>query len=109
MKIRYNNPSKLLPMLTTLDSYIKFHEKIDHIIGSFDDNVSEIYEMENDIEQFLELAKKQKVPGIDIDEKSIYALLYTIMANTKANRSHYIALKARIEVLSDFINLAYLS
>lgn len=96
-------------MLTKLDSYIKFHKKIDYIIKSFDDNVSEIYEMENNIKQFLEIARKQNLPGIDIGEKSLYALLYTIMANTKANRSHYIALKARIEALSDFINLAYLS
>jgi hypothetical protein len=93
-------------MLTKLDSYIKFHKNIDSIIKSFDNTVSEIYEMESDIEKFLEIGGKQKVPGIDIGGKSIYALLYTIMANTKANRSHYIALKARIESLSDFINLA---
>jgi len=96
-------------MLTKLDSYIKFQENINHTIKSFDDNVSEIYDMENEIEQFLEIAKKQKVPGIDISEKSIYALLYTIMANTKANKSHYIALKARIESLNDFINLTHYS
>jgi len=96
-------------MLTKLDSYIKFQVNIDHVIKSFNNDVSEIYEMEGDIEKFLEIARKQKIPGIDIDEKSLYALLYTIMANTKANRSHYIALKARIESLNDFINLTHYS
>jgi len=109
IEIRYINPSKVLPMLTKLDSYIRFQKNIAHVIKSFNDDVSTIYEMESDIEKFLEIARKQKVPGIDIDEKSLYALLYTVMANTKANRSHYIALKARIRAMNDFINLTHYS
>lgn len=96
-------------MLTKLDSYIRFQENINQSIKSFNDDVSQIYEMEGDIEKLLEIARKQKVPGIDIGEKSLYALLYTIMANTKSTRSHYIALKAHIKVLNDFINLTHYS
>lgn len=96
-------------MLTKLESYIRFHEKIDHIIGSFDDNVSEIYKMERDIIKIIETTKRYKIPEIDYNEQSIYALLISIMANIKANRTHYLALKARIEALNKFINLSHLS
>lgn len=109
IEIRYNNPSKVLPMLTTLDSYSKFQKKVDHFINLIDTSVPEIYEMDRDIEKILEVARMHKVPGIDPIEQSIHALLLSIMTNAKANRSHYIALKAQIDALDELINLFHYS
>ena len=96
-------------MLTKLDSYICFRKEVDHIIKMSDSYVSDIYDMDRDIDDILRVAKEQNVPGIDPAEQSIHALLLSIMANIKANRAHYIALRARIDALNDFANLSHFS
>jgi len=104
-----NDHNKKVTLLTGLDSYRKFHKETNQIIDSFDNDVLKISEMEKNIEKILKVIKMHKIPGEDLTEKSIYAVLYTIMANTKANRSHYIALRAYIEALNDFMNLSQCS
>lgn len=96
-------------MLTTLDSYVNFQNKIDHFTELIDDCIPEIFEMDRDIEKILKVARKHKVPGIGPTERSIHALLLSVIANVKANRAHYIALKARIDALDELINLSYYS
>lgn len=96
-------------MLTKLESYTKFQKKVNHFIELIDNCVPELYEMERDIVKIIETTKRYKIPEIDYNEQSIYALLLSIMANTKANSTHYKALKARIEALNKFINLSHLS
>ena len=109
IKIRYNNPSKVLPMLTTLDSYVKFQKKVGHFINLNDTCVPEIYEMDRDIEKILEVARIHKVPGLNPVEQTIHALLFSTMSNAKANRANYQALRAIIDALNQSINLSYYS
>ena len=96
-------------MLTTLDSYVNFQNRIDHFTELIDTCIPEIFEMDRDIEKILKVARKHNIPGIDPTEQSIHALLLSIIANVKANRAHYIALKARIDALNEFINLSLYS
>ena len=96
-------------MLTKLDSYVSFRNKIDHFIELIDDCVPEIYEMDRDIEKILEVARMHKVPGLNPTEQSIHAFLLSIMTNAKANRANYQALRAIIAALIQSINLSYYS
>lgn len=96
-------------MLTKLESYIRFRNKIDRFIKILDTNVPEIYEMDRDIEKILEVARMHKVPGLNPVEQSIHAFLLSIMTNAKANRAHYQSLRAIIDALIQSINLSYYS
>jgi len=96
-------------MLTKLDSYISFRNRIDHFIKLIDNNIPEIYEMDRDIEKILEIARIHKIPGLDPTEQSIHAFLLSIMTNAKSNRANYQALRAIIDALIQFINLSYSS
>ena len=96
-------------MLTKLDSYINFRNKIDHFINLIDTCVPEIYEMDRDIEKILEVARMHKIPGLNPTEQSIHAFLLSIMTNAKSNRANYQALRAIIDSLIQFINLSYSS
>jgi len=96
-------------MLTTLDCYVNFRNKIDHFNELIETCIPQIFEMDRDIERILKVARKHQFPGIEPVEQSIHALLLSIMANIKANRAHYIALKARIDAMNELINLSYYS
>ena len=92
-------------LMTRFDFYIDFHERTEQIINSSDDQLLEIHELDRDIGKILEVTKMYKIPGEDLTKQSIYALLLSIMANAKANRAHYIALKALIQSMDEFIDL----
>ena len=96
-------------MLTKLDSYVAFENRINYFIELIETCIPQIFEMDRDIERILKVARKHQVPGIEPTEQSIHALLLSIMANIKANRAHYIALKARIDAMNELINLSYYS
>jgi len=104
-----NGRNEKFTLLTGLDSYIRFNKTTDQIINSFDDQASEICEMDQDLEKILKVIEMHKIPRIDLTRKSLYALLYSIITNVKANRAHHIALKSQIEALNDFINFSHCS
>jgi len=99
IKKRYNNPSKYLSMLTKLDSYVKFQNKIDHFIKLIDACVPEIYEMDRDIEKILEIARMLKEDFLqqnafhDVDSfcnmKKQYLMLKTILRYYDKARNLY--------------------
>ncbi len=96
-------------MITQLDSYHSLTKKIDNLVGLLDSNIPGIFEMDKEIESILEIARMHNVPGIEQYGQSLHALLYSIAANARANRAHYIALKCRIDALNKLVNLSHYS
>lgn len=100
-----NGPNKNGSLLTNLESYINFCTKTEKIINSFDDRIVEIYDLDKDLTKILEVVKMQKLPGLELTEQSIYAQILSIMTNARANKTHFICLKAQIRGLDGFLSI----
>jgi len=92
-------------MYTEIESYKNFQVKIEHIIKNFDDQISEIYEIDREIGKLLSIIKKQNIPGITLMEQSYYATMLSIMSNVKANRANYLSLRAKLESLVKYYTI----
>ena len=96
-------------MISHTTNYRKLIATIETKCSDLDKCIEEMVKMDRELEKVLTNISKLNLSTTQAECQSIYAMMYSISNNVKANRAHYHALLVRLEAMDTLLDLYHLS